>query len=325
MRHIRMYPASTIMGFLMVALFGLSLPAHAQLGGLRGALGKAASKTPDISGMLQKNPPITTELRDAKWSVDSLDNFRPRETMRQLTELPRTPSGGFLLQAGAFMMDLQSYCLKAGTYAPGGGDGYVYAPLDGPADNAVLAIARNSVQNPDIPQRDIQVLLWAIVARSKFEDLPSGMKLTAARLLSPQQLANLNRSALDLVPQSALNAALAKVPAPVRAVIEAEAKLRQMLINPGTSFDQLERVAVLTGLAERGPGSRNIPLGRWNLLPDGYYVRYLPQGYSRTTLEVWVPQGSPAIGKEFDPATNVAVPGNTARQRLLQTARVYSN
>lgn len=325
MRHLRINPASVATTFALAAIIGLSHPAQAQLGGLRDALGKAARKTPDISGMLQKDPPITTELRDAQWAVDSLDNFRPRGTMRQLTSLERTPNGGFTLQPGAFTMDLQSYCLKAGTYAPGGGDGYLYAPLDGPADNAVLTIARNSVKNSDIPQRDIQVLLWAIIARSKFEDLPSGMKITAARLLTPQQLANLNRSALDLVPQAALNAALAKVPGPVRAVIEAEARLRQMLVDPGTTFDQLERVAVLTGLSERGPGSRDVPLGRWNLVPEGYYVRYLPQGYSRTTLELWVPEGSPAIGKEFDPATNVAVPGNTARQRLLQTARVYSN
>ena len=297
--------------------------AQAQLGGLRDALGKAASKTPDISGMLTKDPPITTELRDAKWAVDSLDNFRPREDMRSLTTLQRSPNGGFVLQPGAFTMEMQSYCLKAGQHGPGGGDGYVYAPLDGPADNAVLSIARNSVQHPDIPQHDIQVLLWAIIARTKFEDLPSGMKLTASRLLSPQQIINLNRSALDLVPQSTLNAALAKVPAPVRAIVEAEAKLRRMLIDPGTTFDQIESVAMLTGLAPRGPGSKDIPMGRWNQHPDGYFVRYLPHGYSHTTLEIWVPQGSPAVGKEFDPATHVAVPGNTSRQRLLQTARVY--
>jgi hypothetical protein len=319
----RIYPA--LLRVVAAAAFLASASsASAQLGGLRDALGKAAKSTPDISGMLQKDPPITTELRDAKWAVDSLDNFKPRETMRQLTSLQRTPNGGFVLQPGAFTMETQSYCLKAGQHGPGGGDGYVYAPLDGPADDAVLSIARNSVNHPDIKQQDIQVLLWAIIARTKFEDLPTGMKLTASRLLTPQQLLNLNRSALDLVPQSALNAALAKVPPAVRTVIEAEAKLRRMMIDPGTTFDQIEGVAMLAGLAPRGPGSKDVPMGRWNLHPDGYYIRYLPHGYSHTTVEVWVPQGSPAVGKEFDPATHIAVPGNTARQRLLQTGRVYA-
>ena len=32
-------------------------------------------------------------------------------------------------------------------------------------------------------------------------------------------------------------------------------------------------------------------------------------------------QGSPAVGKEYDPATHIAVPGNTARQRLIQSGR----
>ena len=315
--------------FAVTALATTPRISEAQLGGLRDALGKAATKTPNLTGILQKDPPITTDLGDARfavdsldnfWAVDSLDNFRGID-VKSLADLRRTSTGGFILQAGAFSFDAQSYCLKAGTYGPGGGDGYLYAPLDGPADNAVLSIARNSYLNPDIPQSDIQVLLWAIIARSKFEDLPTSMKLTAARLLTPEQLAGLNRSALDLVPQSAMNSALAKVPAPVRMVLEAENRLRQMLVNPGTTFDQLERVAVLAGMAEPGPGSRKVPLQRWSQVPEGYYVRYLPSGYSRTTIQVWVPQGSPAVGKEFDPATQIAVPGNTSRQRLLQTAR----
>jgi hypothetical protein len=325
---------TTSVAVLAVTVLATSpAPASAQLGGLRDALGKAATKAPNLTDILQKDPPITTDLGDAVWSVDSLDNFWAVDSLdnfrgidvKSMTDLRRTPTGGFILQAGAYTFDAQSYCLKAGTYGPGGGDGYLYAPLDGPADNAVLSIARNSYLNPDIPQRDIQVLLWAIIARSKFEDLPNSMKLTAARLLTPEQLARLNRSALDLVPQSALNSALAKVPEPVRLVLEAEAKLRQMLIDPGTTFDQLERVAVLAGLAEPGPGSRKIPLQRWSKVPEGYFVRYLPSGYSETKIQVWVPQGSPAIGKEFDPATQVAVPGNTGRQRLLQTARVRAD
>ena len=36
----------------------------------------------------------------------------------------------------------------------------------------------------------------------------------------------------------------------------------------------------------------------------------------------WVPQGSPAVGKEYDPAAHIAVPGNTARQRLIQSGRL---
>ena len=294
---------------------------HAQLPGLRDAASRLGGRLPDVSGMLQGKAPITTSLQDARWAVDSLDNFRPREAFRNIAELQRTPNGGFVLQPGAYAYQAQSYCLKAGTHGPGGGDGYIYAPPLGPAEEAVTTILRNSVQHPEIHQHGIQTLLWAIIARAKFEDLSADHKATASRLLTPRQLANLNRSALDLVPGPALDRAMASMPPLVRQVVEAEAQLRQMLVNPATSFAEMERVAVLAGMVPLGPGSREVPSGRWSLHPDGYYVRYMPLMYSSTRVEVWVPQGSPAVGKEFDPATHIAVPGNTAKQRLIQSAR----
>ncbi|HEX8832264.1 MAG TPA: hypothetical protein VF705_13905, partial [Longimicrobium sp.] len=234
-----------------------------------------------------------------------------------------TPNGGFVLQPGYYEFVGQSYCLKAGTHGPGGGDGYLYAPPKGPAEDAVTTILRNSVNHPEIHQHDVQTLLWAIIARAKFEDLSAEHKATAARLLTPRQLAALNRTALDMVPGPALEAAMSRVPPLVRQVFQAEAQIRQMLTTPGTSFQQLEAAAVLAGMAPMGEGSRAVPSGRWSLHPDGYYVRYIPQGYSYTVTQLWIPQGSPAVGKEYDPATHIAVPGNTARQRLVQSGRAH--
>jgi hypothetical protein len=300
--------------FILVA----TSSAPAQLGGLGGLAGKLKIKTPNILGDRQ---PITTSLPDAKWGDVSKDGFTPREPMRSLMTLQRTPNGGFVLQPGYYQLVDQSYCLKAGTHGPGGGDGYLYAPPKGPAEDAVMTIVRNSVNHPEIHQHDIQVLLWAIIARAKFEDMQTEMKVTAARLLSPRQLAALNRSALDVLSGNALTDALGGVPEPLRQIARAEAQLRQMVTTPGASFAEMERVAVLAGAAPRGEGSIDIPSGRWSLHPDGYYVRYIPSGYSTTRVEVWVPQGSPAVGKEYDPATHIAVPGNTARQRLIQSGR----
>jgi hypothetical protein len=180
------------------------------------------------------------------------------------------------------------------------------------------------VGRSQIPQHDIQVLLWAIIARAKFEDLAPALKTTAAMLLTPKQIATLNRGGLDMVPDSVMQKALNESPAPVRAVLQAEHDLRRMLTTPGSSFAEMERVAVLSGMAPLGEGSRSVPSGRWSLHPDGYYVRYIPSGYSSTRVEIWVPQGSPAVGKEYDPATHIAVPGNTARQRLIQSGRAQA-
>ncbi len=296
--------------------------ASAQIGGLGRTLGRAASRL-NVDAVLRGDHPITTSLPDARWAVDSLDNFTPRESKRSMLQLQRTPNGGFVMQPGYYEMHTQSYCLKAGTHGPGGGDGYLYAPTRGPAEDAVTTILRNSVNHPQIHQRDVQTLLWAIIARAKFEDLSAEHKATAARLLTPRQLASLNRTALDMVPGPALEAAMSRVPPLVRQVFQAEAQLRQMLTTPGTSFQQLEAAAVLAGMAPMGEGSRAVPSGRWSMHPDGYYVRYIPQGYSHTVTQLWIPQGSPAVGKEYDPATHIAVPGNTARQRLVQSGRAH--
>src|SRR4051794_21490483 len=290
--------------------------ASAQLGGLGGLGDKLKKKTPNLLGDKQ---PITTSLPDAKWGDSSKDGFTPREPERSLMTLQRTPNGGFVLQPGYYMFQDQSYCLKAGTHGPGGGDGYLYAPPKGPAEDPVMTIVRNSVNHPEIHQHDIQLLLWAIIARAKFEDLSPELKATAARLLTPRQLAGLNRSALDTVSSVANH--FGGLPEPLRQIAQAEAQLRQVLSTPGASFAEMERIAVLSGNAPMGPGSQDIPSGRWSAHPDGYYVRYIPSGYSTTRVEIWAPQGSPAIGKEYDPATHIAVPGNTARQRLIQSGR----
>jgi hypothetical protein len=298
--------------------------ADAQIGGLGRAVGRAAGRL-NVDAVLRGDPPITTSLNDARWAVDSLDNFTPRESVRSLMTLQRTPNGGFALQPGYFEFHDQSYCLKAGTHGPGGGDGYIYAPPRGPAEDAVMTIVRNSVNHPEIHQHDVQVLLWAIIARSKFNDLSNDLKATAARLLTPRQLAALNRTALDLVPGPALDAATNSMPPLVRQVFQAEARLRQLMTTPGASYQQMEQVAVLAGMAPMGEGSRAVPTGRWSLHPDGYYVRYLPRGYTNTVVQIWVPQGSPAVGREYDPATHIAVPGNTSRQRLIQSGRPYAD
>jgi hypothetical protein len=131
----------------------------------------------------------------------------------------------------------------------------------------------------------------------------------------------MNRTGLDLIPESVQQKAIDEAPAPIQAVLRAEAQLRNMLTTANSSFDDIEKVAVLAGAAPMGPGSKEVPSGRWSAHPDGYFVRYIPSGYSSTRLEIWVPQGSPAVGKEFDPATHIAVPGNTSRQRLIQSGR----
>jgi hypothetical protein len=292
---------------LAIATTGLAAAAvQAQFGGIGGVVRNLPVKTPGVPNVLSGPQPVSTNIKDALWGDPSKDSFTPPGRAQPLTGLARSGNGGFVLQAGYYSMLAQSYCLHAGTHGPGGGDGYLYAPVKGSAKDAVETILRNSPSHPEIEQREIQLLLWAIVAKAKFEDLDPRLKMVAAQLLSKKQLASLNRNAL-----SALSSAnsLVGLPGPLRTVLEAESRMRSMLTLPGSSYSDIERVAVLGGVAPRGEGSVDTPATRWNQHPDGYWVRYKP---------------SAAVGKSYEPWAAIAVPGNTSRQRLAQSARSYA-
>src|SRR5690349_16514531 len=106
---------------------------------------------PGLDAIFKKGPAITTSLRDCKWEKVDMDTFTMPES-KSLMTLQRTPNGGFVLQPGGYTAVMQSYCLKAGTHGPGGGDGYLYAPPKGPYEALVMTVVRNSVQHPEIPQ-----------------------------------------------------------------------------------------------------------------------------------------------------------------------------
>jgi hypothetical protein len=259
------------------------------VGGLTQALRKQASQAPLLNRLLEKPPAITTSIADAKTELPLLDRYAP-ERVGSLTALPRSSNGGFVLRPGAFEMVAQSYCLHAGTYGPTEGDGYLLAPLLGPAEQTIRHILQNSARAPEVPQSDVQQLIWAILAHAKVEDLDRRLQIAAARLLSPAEVATLNRNALDLVPASVKQEALSRMPPPAAAIFEAEATLREMLTRTNASYEEMERVAVRAGVAPPGPGSRDVSRGRWSYHPSGFFVRYFPEGYSTTHVQVVVPE-----------------------------------
>lgn len=309
-----------LLPLVAVAALMLSAPVQAQL-----RLGDLLEKVGNPAALLQGKSEgvITTSLADAVYADPSRDNA-PLPSVRPLVSLRTSAQAPLLMQPGYYGMQVQSYCLHAGTYGPGGGEGYLYVPPLGKGRELVTAIVRNSVQHPEIEQRDIQLLLWAILARTKLQDMSAPLQRAAASLLSPEQYAAWMRgAAFDMLREKAMQALMQNASPQLLQVLQAEAQLRSMLGSAGSSYAQIEQVAVLAGMAPMGEGSQAVPSGRWSKHPEGYWVRYLPSGYSSTRLEIWVPEGSVAIGREFDPSLHIVVPGNTARQRLIQSAREH--
>ena len=250
-------------------------------------LGKLKSKIADQ--ILRSKPVLTTSLKDATTEVPFLDDYNPSKFYR-LRRIPlKSGQIKYYSIPGSWTITLKSYCLNAGKYAPAEGNGYLYAPVKGDWAGIIRSVLQRSVAHPEIPQPTVQSLIWGILARAKIADMPSSLKMAAAKLLTPKEIATVNGGALGLIPQSLKEEAFRGLPAAVREVLEAEAALRDMLRRGIETYEDLERVAVRAGIAPPQEGDREIPPSRWSYHPDGYFVRYLPSGYTQTTLQISIP------------------------------------
>ncbi|MFM2363470.1 MAG: hypothetical protein RLZZ316_2372 [Bacteroidota bacterium] len=297
-------------------LITINIAATAQFKSLKE---KVLGEKNPLAGFLKKPAPITTNFEDDVKMEGSLpETFGNDKTYIPLYKMPAAANGGFVLCPGFYEMTNMSYCLKAGTHGPSEGDGYMYAPTKGKMDdivNAILTAHQN--KHAEIPQKDVQVLLWAIIARSKFKNLSGRLKVVAGVLLTPEQIIKLNGGLAETLSSEALDRGLVDLPAPVRTVMEAENNIRRLVETGVDSYEDFERFAVLAGMAT--VDRADVKRGMWSLHPDGFYVRYRPNGYSRTTVQVYVPDAKGQI--IYNAISTIACPANTGAQRLAQTNR----
>jgi hypothetical protein len=250
---------------------------------------KKLPQLPTLESLLNK-PPVTTSFADAHAEVAFLDDAIPENARAfPMTLMPRDPQGRYLLGPGLYELEAQSYCIQTGTHAPSQGDGYLYAPLQGPRAKVMQAILRRSAEKPEIEQHDVQVLLWAVIARAKLREMSPQLQRTATALLDTRELFELNGGALGLIPPQVIDKYMAKLSPRLQKVLRAEQQLRQHLERANATYQEYEQLAVLAGLAPPADVIRPTPRGRWSWHPDGYFIRYFPQGYQRMRMQVYVP------------------------------------
>ncbi|HUL74418.1 MAG TPA: hypothetical protein VLT86_15025 [Vicinamibacterales bacterium] len=263
----------------------------------------ALRKLPSLDSLTKGTPPLTTEFEDALGPLAlRADTFGL--VPKKMTDLPRAADGGFMLKPGLWESTFQSYCLAVATYAPGGGDGYLYAPLKGSREDAIGTILRGTGTHTEIPQGKIQLLLWAIIARSKVADLPPDQRQVATTLLTPEQIKSINSDGLGLIPVSERTKLFGSLPASVRKTLETEADLRDRLQRASSTYQDIQRVAVLAGAPPPVTGP-HASRGQWSRAPGGgYLVRYFPDGFSRTRVQVLMPE---PVRVKFDKLNRVVL------------------
>jgi hypothetical protein len=201
--------------------------------------------------------------------------------------LPRTPTGGFVLRPGAWTFAAQSYCLKAGTYERTGGAGYHTGPLGGKLAPTISALLTASYQHPEVPQPDIQRVIWSFLAGMSYTELPPPQQAVANTLLTPDQIRQATMASAQ-IPAAVSSAVLSRLPRVARELIAVRQRLRAAAARPGTQFADLERIAVLTGLPPST--GTEIPGGRWSWNRKGFFVRCSSETYRRTQIDLIVPE-----------------------------------
>jgi len=305
---------------LLMAISGFT--AQAQFGGLKDKLLKIGTaqgaKALGVDRFLKQPAAITTSFEDVDRAGEKMPDFSAGAKFQPLYLLPKNQDGGFILCEGYYEMTNKSYCLKAGTFAPSKGDGYMFAPVLGPKEEIVISVLKSAEKHQDVEQHDIQILLWTIIARTKFADYSGQVKLTAIKLLTPKQLTQLEGGALGVLPFDVMEKAKDQLPSAVKAVFEAENNIRQLVSSGNYTYADMEKYAIIAGMA---PPRADVPSGIWTKHPDGYYIRYFPSGYSITKVQIYVPKELVTNGNKlvYDAAGDIACPANTGSQRLAQT------
>lgn len=261
-----------------------------------------------------KNP-VTSEHQREEPINTTLPGSVPTDLQPvSILDLPRSQDGAIILSEGMFEGEFRSYCLQPGTPDPTSLDAYRQMPLSGYRKDIVETVLRSSLDRPDLQQRNVQLLLWSVVSGSDYNRLSPSVKSTARELLTSKQVFALQGGMMGVV--KAIAASL-----PESGLNPTFTSMRNLFELGNSSYEAYESIAVL-----RQPSLKtkaDYKTDQWYPQDGGYYVRYFPQGYQRTKIQIYVPKGSlDADGKKsgnylvFDPINMMAVPANSNAQRL---------
>ena len=277
----------------------------------------AAPVSPGVDGSAltgMKDKPLSTTFADSI-HLDTLPPDMEPKAFRPLLKLDRTDEGAFLLKVGIYEAYVQSYSLDANPASQRVG-AYFPAPIKG-RRAAVIADALKQIElHPDVPQSDVQTLLLQIASGADLEKMQPPVQQTAARVLSKDMLASLKGSVeAKTVETTLLNIVNRRLKNPLGA------KPQGTKPDKSGQPSSAARADVDTSGDGSSAGDGPVLRGTWAQMPGGFYVRYLPEGYTKVRVQVLVPdaamaQADPKSPLSFDPTQYLAVYSQAPMQRL---------
>jgi len=248
---------------------------------------------------------ITTSVSHEEFEQPEIAGY---DTAASLMTLPQTQFGGFVLQPGLYEGEFKTYCLQPGTPDPRQGDAYIQGPMFGHRKEIIESILKNSLQHPNMEQRNIQLLLWSVVSGSDYNKLSAGVQMDAAQLLSSRQIYELKGGLAGMIKSFAQSSGLLTV----------NSDMRRLFETGMNTYEAYEKIAVRNEPAT--VVRRGVKADQWYKQTDGYFVRYFPESYKKVKVQVFVPRSMPMANADepivFDPTAQQAIPAFTNAQRL---------
>jgi hypothetical protein len=269
---------------MLVLVVVLPAAAAAQL---PGGFSDLVRKAPSLDSFMRGRP-LESTFDDALGPQPWLDRRAITRTPGRMDRLARTADGRLVLQPGLWEGTFESFCLRPATWAPGAGDGYLWAPIKGSRSTAISAILRGTAAHPEIPRGDVQMLLWAILSRTRVDQMPQRLQAAARALLPAREINAINVNGQQVLDAADRTRLFGGLTAPVRQALEIESDLRYEFSKAEVTYEDVEKIAVLSGTPPRN-NPNAIKRGQWSRHPGGYFVRYLPNSFSNMQTQVLVP------------------------------------
>jgi len=274
------------------------------------ALAACTPSAHNVSSQRSTNNSSTELVSENESGVDEKDSLLNTKPV-SLMELPATEDGKIVLSEGFYESDFKSYCLQPGTPSPSEKDVYLQGPLSSHRKDIVETVLRNSLNKPQLEQRNIQLLLWSIVSGSDYNKLSWETQRTAEQLLTHKQIFELQGGVMGMIKKVSASMPDAKI-------YSANNTLKQLFETGSSSYEAFERIAVLRESSQIKHSG--VKKDQWYKQDGGYFLRYFPSSYQQVKVQVYVPKGVVATDADnpllFDPVMTMAIPANSNSQRL---------
>ena len=304
--------------FVIISIF-FKTNGYCQLDNIIGKAGNLFNK--GINSKIHKEP-ITTNFDDCNKSETLPPEFGEKAIEKQLCNIKFTAGKGYQLTPGYYTCTVKSFCLKAGTYAPSKGDGYLYAPLKGPKEKIVYKLIDNWYNHNEVDQHDLQLILWAIIAKTKISNLSPKLKAIVVLLIGEDDVKELSKVGLEMLSAEAFKRTVTNLPAPLQKIAEIENQMRTKFYAATVNYSEIESLAILNGTQTE---TSSIQRGTWTKLPNECYIKYLPQGYDNTQIIYYVPQTLASKEIYYYGTGTIAMPASIGSQRLAQSNKIVCN